>query len=70
MGSNFAREPFGTGQKVIVQFLLDRFQEDAHPKASPELPALFVYCYCKDSAIEWQFKEELSKWSAHNTQSF
>ena len=27
-------------QKVIVQFLLDRFQEDARPKASPELLAL------------------------------
>lgn len=28
------------GQKEIVQFLLDRFREDARPKASPELLAL------------------------------
>ena len=28
------------GQKVIVQFLLDRFQEDTRPQASPELLAL------------------------------
>ncbi len=28
------------GQKVIVQFLLDRFREDARPKASPELLSL------------------------------
>ena len=28
------------GEKDMVQFLLDRFMEDARPKASPELLAL------------------------------